>query len=468
MNADIHWPADYDARFVGEAVLGTLCVEADGGPPAPGSAIAVERADGGRRWRVTLRPGATWSDGRRLAPQDALRSARAILERPRSAPARLLYPHGPKDPAVETGPDTLEYRFDRPVTYAPALFTLPQFAPSPPAGPTRPVLGPYEISERTDDAIVMVLRDTLDNDGSHRPSRLEFRVYETTAQALQALARGDVDVSPTTSFSAHDVAAHRGHPGHQSRGISLFGSLEFGKRSGELVARPDLRRALGRALDREDVARRCPGLVIPFLDQTAPWCPSAGLPPVLPPTAREIEAVRRELGTSIEIGHADFVPNGTVVGAVCDQLADVFGIMAVPRPLSYHAYVRSVLSRDHGLLYTLTAADFPHPAALLSPWRSDAAGARRAGFADTALDRLLDAASEETDPAAQQTLWSESNARWADLMPRIPLIQVRAHCVHSGRVSGVRLNSTGLIDFRRLATDPDAPTADGRFEEARA
>ncbi|WP_327279287.1 ABC transporter substrate-binding protein [Streptomyces sp. NBC_00597] len=471
LNSDSHWPADYDARFVGEALLGALSVEAGDGSLRTGSALAVERFDGGRRWRVTLDGEAAWSDGLPLSAEHALASVRTVLARPRSPLARLLYPELPTEPAVQVAADVVDYRFARPVSYVPSLLTLPQFAPSRESGTgaDAPVLGPYEITGRGEDGIRMSLRDrAADERAGNRPRELEFRVFARTREALDALRRGEIDVSPTTSFSVQDVFDCAGVDGFQSRPISIFGSLEFGGSSGNLNRRPELRRALGFAVDRERIAERCPGLVIPFLYQTAPW---SAVPPsskTRRPTSREIDELRRELGGSLEIGYADFTPNDVIVRAVCDQLQEIFGITAVPRPLSYRAYVRSALSRDYSLLYTLTTADFPHPASLLTPWYSTGAVAKRLGFADAGLDALLDAASEETDPGAQAGRWAAADRRWSELMPRIPLIQVRAHCLSSGRLTGARLNSSGLIDFGRLAAGPRARTAAGPYEEARA
>ncbi|MFD9123326.1 ABC transporter substrate-binding protein [Kitasatospora sp. NPDC059571] len=474
LSSDRHWPADYDARLVGESLIRTLVPAASDpgqvGIPTGGSATAVERLNRDGCWRVRLDESLHWSDGTGLSAADVLRSASRIAEHPRSTAFRLLFGGADRDFPVQAVDDaTLEFTFARPLSFARELLTLPQLAPVHSAGGQigAPSLGDYELAAMTEN-IIRVTRHAYAQEPSGRnPESLEFRVHPQLADAMGAFSRGLVDISPTTSFGRAELAAFGSHKNLLSRNISIFGSLEFGAEAPGLASRPDLRHALGAALDRRRLVESCPGLVSEFWEQTGPWkrpaeVVSPGAPVV--PSGAQVDGIRAALGRELEIPYADFSPNGAIVSEVCRQLADLFGITAAPRPVSYRTYVRTVLSQRHSLLYTLTTADFPHPAALLLPWRSDSPHARRSGFADSALDGAIDEASAAIDRADE--LWRLADLRWLTLMPRVPLVQVRAHCVHSDRVSDVRLSAGGLIDFGRLALSPHSPPAAPHGNEA--
>jgi ABC-type transport system substrate-binding protein len=452
LNSDTHWPADYDARFVGEAATRILLSETPDGKIMNGAAVGIEYQERDDSWHVELDATRQWSDGAPLTPVDCLRSVDRILARPRSRVARMFPAVGA---ARVAGDGKIAYRFTRPTSYASALFTLPQLAPSRDQGTLlgAPVLGDYELASRGDGFIEMVRQPYARNTEHGSPDAVTFRAYSGLDTALHALARGQVDVAPMTSFSDWELEKFAQDPRLSSRDISIFGNLEFGQECQAMRSRPDLRRALGLALNRHRLVDDFAGLVTPFCSQVAVWrtdaTRSSGERLDLP-KGRERDEIRRALGIEIEIPYADFTPNGGIVRAVCGQLREIFGIFATPRPLSYQDYIRKAVTGRHGLLYTLTTADFAHPAALLLPWRSDSPSARRIAFSDPLLDRCIDEASAAFDPVEAEQAWQRADGRWLEMMPRIPLIQVRAHCLRGNRLTGVPLNSSGLVDFSRI------------------
>ncbi|MEU8539741.1 ABC transporter substrate-binding protein [Streptomyces sp. NPDC048717] len=451
LNNDSHWPADYDARFVGEAATRTLLSEAADGNVVSGAAVGIEYRERDDCWSLELDTSLRWSDGARLTPIDCVRSVDRILGRPRSRVARM-FPSTGAVRVVEGG--RIEYRFSRPTSYAAALFTLPQLAPSRAQGTLlgAPALGDYALAYSDGGTIKMVRHPYVKDAKREAPEALIFRSYSSLDDALLALAQGEVDVSPTTSFGVRHLQEFSHDPRMSSGDISIFGNLEFGQECLAMRSRPDLRRALGLALDRRRIAGSSPGLVTPFCSQTAAWRDESeqSYDTRLEPTDRERDEIRRALGDEIIVPYADFTPNGDIVQAVCTQLQEVFGISAIPCPVSYQSYIRKAVTGRHGLLYTLTTADFAHPAALLLPWRSDSPSARRIAFADPSLDRYIDEASAVFDPAQAEQEWRRADKRWLELMPRVPLIQVRAHCLRGDRLNDVSLDSGGLVDFRQL------------------
>jgi hypothetical protein len=470
LNKDPHWPADYDGRLISAALTRPLLptakaakaakapayasAKAPGAAPGNadrtrGSALRAEYLERHDRWRVHLDTSLRWSDGTQLTSADVLRSAQRVLDRPHSMAFRLLHGESPRADAVRSaGPGCVDFSFARPISFAEDVLTLPQFAPGRAALTSS--LGPYQLIG-TGDRNATLAGNPYQRPPEGEPAELlEFRFFPDVNHAINEYARGAVDVLPTTGMGTAELALARGGQDIPFGDIPIFGCLDFGSRSSLLSGPPEVRRALGASLNRAAIARALPDLIRPYWTASGAWSDNA---PAAEPTAElttvQVDAVRKALGANVEIPFAAFRPNDEIVAGICGQLKSVFGIAASGRPLGYRQYARTVVSGDYSLMYTLTVADFCHPAALLLPWRSDSPHARRLGFRDTELDRRIDAAATSFD--AQHTLWRDADQRWLELMPRIPVIQVRAGTVHSDRVRGVRLGRDGLIDMDRLS-----------------
>lgn len=465
LNDDSHWPSDYDARLVASATVRTLLVEdAATGAVGPCAAVSAECLDDGRRWRVRLDRSLRWSDGAHLSAEHVVRSVERAAPHPRAGLHALL---DRRRAAVAVDDEVVEIGFARPVGFAPALLTLPQLAPSRTPG-TRlgdVSLGDFRLVGRTDRTLTLH-RQPHAADRDDAVHAIEFRCFDDIAAALGAFDRGELDLSPTTSFRVEDVARYRGHEGFHARDVSILACLEFGRRAPALREDADARAALGFALDRHRLARAVGGLLSPALGHSGAWPdgPADPVPGPVPPTPDQVRALRAALGTRVSIGHSDFTPNGEVVAELCDQLGELLGVRAEPRCLSYEEYVRAVVREDFALLYTLTTADFPHPASVLLPWRGGGAQARRAGVADPELDRRVDLACAEPDPVAARRAWRHADDRWLDLMPRVPLARVRSHSVQRG-VGRYAVSSAGIVPFDDLVVRP-APALAGKEPHA--
>ena len=459
LSNDYYWPADYDGRFVAEGLIRTLVPawpSAGSNSLERGAAAAIDCLDGGERWRIHLDTSLSWSNGESLSAAHIVQAVARVLDHPRSQLLQLLRTAGPGDLPIQVVDDScVDFLFMRPLAFARKLFTVPQLAPQHVAGNQvgAPVLGDYELTSASQDSIVLARHShSRQSPERHHPDRLIFKIFPQLASAISSFNRGEIDISPTTSFGPSEIAAFSSHEGHVAKDILIFGNLDFGDHAS---LDPDVRRTLGLSLDRNRITQSCGDLVRPFWAQTSPWYreeaaePGLTIPPA-DPSGLQVDRVRAAVRTDIEIPYADFNPNQNIVTEICRQLSEIFGITAIPRPLGYRQYVKAALSRRFVMLYTLTAAEFSHPASLLLPWRSNSPNAQRLKFADAALDSAIDRASANSDDQ-QRALWRSADQRWLTLMPRIPLVQVRAHCVHGNRISDVRLSSCGLVDFGQLA-----------------
>ncbi|MFF8378537.1 ABC transporter substrate-binding protein [Streptomyces sp. NPDC015661] len=456
---DYHWPIDYDSRLVGGALVRTLFSESgEPAEPAPGAAGKAWTLDDGRTWRVRLDERRRWSDGEPLRAAHAEAAVARILARPGSMAARLLDRDAGAVRAVDGA--TLDYRFAQPTSFAREVLTLPQFAPFRVAVDGRKVsLGSYEEVDGGAHEIRLARHDFADDTGTGpAPGQLVFTRPGSHGDALDAYGNGAVDITPTTGFGQEQLDRFADHPRLVGRDVSMFGSLEFGTLATRFSQSPDARRALSRLLDRGRLVGRVPGLLKPWSQRVDLWrCAS----PVRGgstaeegrPDDRELSLLREAVKGDRVITYADFPPNGEIVAGIRDQLGEALGIEVAIRPVAFPAYVRTVVSGNYDMLYTLTTADFPHIAALLTPWHSRGVAGARTGLCDPVLDRLLDRARACLDPAAAGTEWDRAGERWLDLMPRIPLVQVRVNCVYSEKVRELEISGAGFFDFDRMSTN---------------
>lgn len=448
---DARRPVDYNARLVAEAVLATPYREAPGAAePLSHAAYGLESVDDGLRWRMCPDEAMLWSDGTPLRAAHLVSGIRDAALRDRQI-SRFL---ARGDAAAGELPDgRVEIRLREPIGFLSALLTLPQLSP------LRPdfdgVLGPYfpaDCHARVD-GLRLRLQPHAQAEGL--PEELRFPIITDLAEAVGAFRAGHVQATPTTSFDVADTGLHAGDPDLVSAPLTLFGSLEFGRRASGVRQAPGLRAALAALLDPEELAVRTGGLLEAAPAPVAALLGHNGPRRTVAPGAREVRAVRAAYaGTGpVEIAYADFVPNGTVVEGICAQLREALGLDMRPRALSYDSYVRAALTGNHTLLYTLTTTDFPHPAALLGPWAAGGTYGRTTGFTDATFDRLFSLARGAAGPD-EPAAWLEAEERWLYLMPRVPLLRVRAHYLASPRVRAAGLTPSGLIPPLGLAALP--------------
>ncbi|MGA8116689.1 MAG: ABC transporter substrate-binding protein, partial [Actinocatenispora sp.] len=364
---------------------------------------------------------------------------------------------GTQPPAQAIDERTVEYRFAEPTWFAPSVLAMPQFAPAPAhwAGDAdRPVLGGYLPTRRTETELVLC-RNPAYEPGPGSPESLTFRLTATNDEALREYRDGGIDITPATSFGRTELADLAGRGDLVSGDLMLFGSLEFGHRAGELATSARLRGALGRLLRRAQVSATTGGATVEWWSQVQPWQAGGGAPGPDTVGGDDLAELRTVCRDGLCIDYADFVPNGDVVDEVAAQLRDVLGVPVSTAGHSFDEYLKLVIGREHCLLYTLTGPDFPHPAAMLSSWTSTGGQARHAGFADADFDERVARARDCADPAEALNLWADADRRWCELMPRVPLLQVRAHCLASPRLAGLAPAVDGTLTLRELVIVDD-------------
>lgn len=294
---------DYEPS--GDLVLRTMCdplIAADPrtGRLRPALAQSWVVSDHGQRLVIRLRKGATFSDGSPVTADDVVFSlSRIALADYASAAASRLEPilgfaqaHGDVEAkkdidreklagvsaldrqSVEITLSSQKADFIRLLT-SPLVSPVPRSRASSAAFARRPVCsGPYALTAdyRSGDRVIRLARvaghqgvdSTLTRSGAGYPDSIEFHVFGTTALAAAAQRNGQVDVAPA---QPRDSRAVRSGPG------PLVEFVGFPTATGPVFDKPQVRRALALALDREALVRQVfPGTRTPatgFLPPTA-------------------------------------------------------------------------------------------------------------------------------------------------------------------------------------------------------
>lgn len=432
LSSDPRWPQDHNALVVGQALLRPLVLPgAAPGTSRPGAATTAEAADDATRWLLDVDPRLMWSDGTPLHADDVARAVLDVAARHRAASA-LAEP-----PVRVVSRHRVEVRFARPVGYALQLFTMPQFAPVRPGA----LLGPYVPLAGEPHRLQAAPRTCPHPDA---PAGLELRAGLHAAAAVGAFEAGELDVTPTTVLGPDDLAGLAASPDLRLDPLLLFGHLEFGRRAPPFARTAACRRSLSGLLDRTRLAGTTGGLTRPLGSMLQAW---GAAPPTPDADPAELPGGRDE----VTIGYADYEPNGRVVGELSTQLATLVGAPVRPVPLTFREYVRAATSREHCLLYTLTAADFDSPAAALVPWRTGGSLAAPLGLSDPHLDRLIGAGERAAD--AGPDAWAAADEHLRTIAPRVPLLRTVSAYLCSPRLGGWRPDARGLVRFEELRID---------------
>lgn len=438
---------DYSGRVVAESVLRRLFAESDA--PTQGCAVGAQMFDDGRRWRIVLDTDLRWSDGNPLRAEDVVEAAaHALVGRSNSA---VLFlgdadsTSGDGVPVRAVSADTVEFRFGRPVAFAPALLSLPAFAPLRRGhdGVGAPVLGDYTVAHWDTDVVVLERRPGLQHGGAL--DSLRFEHVPLAAEAVRLFRAGELDATAPTGFGVAEVAELTAHPSAVRQPVDIFGTLDLGRRAPRSwLVSAAARRGVSAVLDRARLETVTAGLAEPWR-----W-PSAealgeGAPDGTPSDEGDQRRAREGILGPLDIAYSAFDPNAEIAEEVAEQLRVALGAEVVTRRLSFDEYVQASATRDFCLLYSLTTPAFSHPAGSFSDWRSTGRAARRSGLADPVLDAALDAAESCPGPGEAARLWARASDRWCTLLPKIPLVRVRAWYLRGGCLSGLAVSRAGLM-----------------------
>jgi tetratricopeptide (TPR) repeat protein len=251
----------------------------------PSLAERWEISDDGLRYLFHLREGLRWSDGIPLTAHDVEFGIKRVLnpDAPGSSVAIYFALENGQDYYLRRSADadaigvralddrTVEFRLVAPAPYFMSVMNRPDGGPQPrhaierdgPAwtDPERQVVsGPFRVTSRTDDGLVLDRRPEHNGVRAGNAARVEFRL-STVEDALEPYAAGDLDFvmiryTPRMSDLTHQMQDATLGPA----AWSFY--LAFDQADHPATANLEFRRALAHAVDRDALAEALPANMV--------------------------------------------------------------------------------------------------------------------------------------------------------------------------------------------------------------
>lgn len=445
-------------------------VDPETGGVAPAAASSWDAGADGLTWTFHLRP-ATFHDGSPVAAGHFKAAFDRIVPKAANSDAAFQFESVKGFRAAKvagtaralegvTAPDaaTLRIALERPFAELPLFLAHPALGPlaaraftaSPQAFASAPVgNGPFRMAgARAADAVVLERFDGHAG-GTALLDRLEVRLVSDAEQGWRDYLAGRTDVAevPPTAF--------RSGRGRFGRGgfTPFWGAFYYGLNLRlPKFAKPEVRRALSLALDREAIAQTVYG---------GTKEPATGIIP------RGVRGYRRnacaECAQDVDragslitaafgaappemvVDHLDASPSREVASAVVAQLGAV-GLKAARRAHSSTEYQKFLQSGKQEIAELGWLAEVPSPDGFLAQQLRSGSPNNPTGFQDRVFDQLIDQARAAADETARIEAYRKAEDRAFEAMPLIPLVFVRNHVAVAERVRGLRIDGAGLFD----------------------
>lgn len=216
--------------------------------------------------------------------------------------------------------------------------------------------------------------------------------------------------------------------------------------------RPDVRRALSLAIDREAIARSVlRGSRLPAPHFTPPGCAGYTAEARVnydPPAARRLLAQAgfpdgNGLPTfELQVRNDDTQPK--VAEAIQAMLGEI-GVRVSLAPLEQKTWLQNQQTLAYSIAFSAWVGDFADPATFLDLF-AGGGGNNWTGWADADFDRLLQAAARTHDSSARFRLFQQAESRLLDQSPITPLFfGARTYLIHPA----VKNWEPSLLGFHR-------------------
>lgn len=288
-----------------------------------------------------------------------------------------------------------------------------------------------------------------------------FRDIKDITTERQLIEKGDADVvMDVTPDTATQLAAIPGVSVSKNRGFDLiylamtnFADLD------KPLSNPLVHQAIQAAIDYKAITQDIgggaerPAAMIPLGMQ--------GIDKVTPVEQKVDRARQLMAQAGYSNGFSADMPfwNQTVYGISMSTVAAklqsdlaAIGITLNLQPMDYDAWVGLYRAKKAHITMAIWAPDYPDASEYVDAFgRPDSVVTKRIGLVIPKLGDLLSSALAETDPAAQDTTYTEAATIMRDDGSLIPLLQPQRYFGYRNGVKGVRYVAVFLLDLRTIS-----------------
>jgi ABC-type oligopeptide transport system substrate-binding subunit/class 3 adenylate cyclase len=439
----------------------------------PSLAERWEISDDGLRYVFHLRDGLTWSDGTPLTAHDVEFGIKRVLdpESPGSSVAIYFALENGEETYLRRNTDwdavgvralddrTVEFRLNAPAPYFMSVMNRPDSGPQPRhaidgVAEARVVSGAFEVSERTDERLVLRRR-------SERPGNVaEVELYRTAiADALPGYERGETDlilVRYTPRLADLMPGAVRDDAVLGSPAWSAYIRFDH---THPVAGNLELRRALAHAVDRDALAAVCPANLVVATGGVVPPALQGHTPDIAlrhdPDLARECLA-RSGYDGPLEL--AGMMVWDDILEVIAGGWRDVFGDRVSVSSWSWlEEEARSVGTRVDTAPIRITGwlPGYPDPEYYLRLLFQSTSRTNEGGFADPVFDEVIEAARQERSDRGRLERFHEADRyAVAERVAVIPLVYGRSTAFVQPRVHGWWEFGKSSASFADLVVSP--------------
>ena len=370
---------------------------------------------------------------------------------------------------------TFTIKTSTPVSNLPVRLGYTAFSPlpdsffaDPKAFEAKPIgAGPFKLDSKSNTQFVLSKFADYSGAAPANVDKMTVSVYQDPAAAYADAVAGSLDYIDESNIPQDQFVgdAYKGDfPDRNSQRESLVnGWITFSPNDPQLKDNVELRKAISRAIDRKLIVEKifnntrtpATGWVSPGVDgYKADACGEACTFDAAAAKAA-FDAAGGYKGTLTMTYNAD-APNKAWSEAVCNSIKNSLGIKCVAVPTVDFATFNKKLDNDElkGIFRSAWQADYPSIENYLSPLYSKGAfppeGSNYSKYDNPEFEALLAKAAAAPDTAAANGLYQQAEALLARDFPTAPLWYSKNTSVWSDRVTNVKINAFGVLDYSAI------------------
>ncbi|MGH9242984.1 MAG: ABC transporter substrate-binding protein [Acidimicrobiales bacterium] len=469
-------PADQGELVVADLLYDGLALTDASGRAVPVLAERWEATPDQRSWRFVMAAGARFADGQPVTAADVKYSLERVAAKGAASltGVRLDVVSGYRAFVDGTAAElvgirvvddrTVEVALDAPLAVLPELLSSPSFGivagraaggdaeAGPLAFADAPMgTGPFRFVSESRDVVRL---ERMSSDATSVEA-VELHLYDDHDAAYADFVAGRLDLSLVPAARVDDAAQRFGTEAFAPFGAEVFYAFNL---ASPKFADVRFRQAIVKAIDRQSLV----GAVYDGIGDPLTGLVPAGLPGHVvdpcgeacafdPAGARALVAAVFPAGNVPEV-QLDYYqdPGEEAVATIIETSLEAVGIPAARRPRPFQEYQQFAVSGEQELFRLGWIGAYPSPEAYVGPLFSTGSPDNATGFADQAVQGLLDSARAEPAPDARATQYQEVERAILAQTPIVPIVQFRTRAVVGERVEGLRFGVTGTFDVRQV------------------
>jgi oligopeptide transport system substrate-binding protein len=363
---------------------------------------------------------------------------------------------------------TFTIQTTEPVSNLPVRLGYSSFAPLPDsfftdqkAFEAKPIgAGPFKMDTKSNTEFVFSKFADFSGATKANVDKLTFRIYQDPAAAYADAVAGSLDYIDESNIPQDQFigdAYQTDFPDRNSqREAGRISWINFSPNDPQLKDNPDLRKAISRAIDRDLITKQiwnntvtpATGWVSPVVDgYKAGACgDSCTFDAAAAKTA--FEAAGGYKGTLTMTYNAD-APNKAWSEAVCNSIKNTLGIECTAVPtVDFATYNKKIDANEiKGIFRSSWQMDYPSIENFLVPIYAKGADSNWTHYDSPEFTKLTTEAAAAKSADEANALYQQAEGLLATDFPTAPLWYPKTTAVWSEKVTDVKINAFGVLDF---------------------